>query len=103
MFVALLDRGAVADLLPQVPAREFHRGFAAARAQRIRIALPRQRVFAVRGETVPQFFPGLAARALRATRGEAITELPGRDLRERIYDQSVVEERDEHGMPRLRE
>jgi len=43
------------------------------------------------------------ANALRATRGEAITELPGRDLRERIYDQSVVEERDEHGMPRLRE
>jgi len=43
------------------------------------------------------------ANALRATRGEAITELPGRDLRARIYDQAVTEERDEHGMPRLRE
>lgn len=43
------------------------------------------------------------ANALRATRGEAITDLPGRDLRATIYDQSVVEERDEHGMPRLRE
>ncbi len=43
------------------------------------------------------------ANALRATRGEAITELPGRDMREKIYDQSVSEDRDEHGMPRLRE
>lgn len=43
------------------------------------------------------------ANALRAGRGEPIVELPGRDLRERIYDQAVSEERDEHGMPRLRE
>ena len=43
------------------------------------------------------------ANALRAERGEPITDLPGRDLREKIYDQSVLEERDEHGMPRLRE
>ena len=43
------------------------------------------------------------ANALRASRGEPITELPGRDMRERIYDQAVVEERDAHGMPRLRE
>lgn len=43
------------------------------------------------------------ANALRAARGEPITELPGRDLKQRIYDQAVIEERDEHGMPRLRE
>ncbi|MEG3158663.1 heme biosynthesis protein HemY, partial [Lysobacter zhanggongensis] len=42
------------------------------------------------------------ANALRASRNEPITELPGRDLRERIYDEAVHEERDEHGMPRLR-
>ena len=41
--------------------------------------------------------------ALRATRGEAVAELPGRDLRQRIFDQAAVEERDEHGVPRLRE
>jgi HemY protein len=40
--------------------------------------------------------------ALRASRGEATQELPGRDLRQRIFDQAVVEERDEHGVPRLR-
>ncbi len=40
--------------------------------------------------------------ALRAARGEAIVELPGRDLRQRIFDEAVIEERDEHGMPRLR-
>ncbi len=43
------------------------------------------------------------ANALRAARGEAITELPGRDLRARILDEAVVEERDAHGMPRLRD
>lgn len=43
------------------------------------------------------------ANALNASRGEATTELPGRDLRQKIQDQAVVEERDEHGMPRLRE
>ena len=26
----------------------------------------------------------------------------GRDLRQKIFDQAVIEERDEHGMPRLR-
>ncbi|MFC5570892.1 heme biosynthesis protein HemY [Lysobacter yangpyeongensis] len=41
--------------------------------------------------------------ALRATRGEAVDELPGRDLRQKIFDQAAVEERDEHGVPRLRE
>jgi HemY protein len=40
--------------------------------------------------------------ALRATRGETIDELPGRDMRQRIFDQAAVEERDEHGVPRLR-
>ncbi|WP_408951294.1 heme biosynthesis HemY N-terminal domain-containing protein [Lysobacter sp. Hz 25] len=40
--------------------------------------------------------------ALRAARGEAATELPGRDLRQKIFDEAVIEERDEHGMPRLR-
>ncbi|RDZ26725.1 heme biosynthesis HemY N-terminal domain-containing protein [Lysobacter silvisoli] len=42
------------------------------------------------------------ANALHAARGEATTELPGRDLRQKIFDEAVVEERDEHGMPRLR-
>ncbi|QWF17486.1 heme biosynthesis HemY N-terminal domain-containing protein [Lysobacter capsici] len=40
--------------------------------------------------------------ALRAGRGEAITELPGRDLRQKLFDEAVIEERDEFGMPRLR-
>jgi HemY protein len=40
--------------------------------------------------------------ALRATRGETVSELPGRDLRQKIFDQAAVEERDEHGVPRLR-
>ncbi|MDQ3056806.1 MAG: heme biosynthesis protein HemY [Pseudomonadota bacterium] len=43
------------------------------------------------------------ANALRASRGEPIAELPGRDLRQKIYDQAVTEERDVHGVPRLRE
>ncbi len=42
------------------------------------------------------------ANALNARRGEATSELPGRDLRQKIFDEAVVEERDEHGMPRLR-
>ena len=41
------------------------------------------------------------ANALRATRGESTVELPGRDMRQRIHDEAVIEERDEHGMPRL--
>ena len=43
------------------------------------------------------------ANALRASRGEAVSELPGRDLRQKIFDQAAIEERNEHGMPRLRE
>lgn len=43
------------------------------------------------------------ANALAAKRGVAATELPGRDLRQKIFDEAVVEERDEHGVPRLRE
>ncbi|MGO4775556.1 heme biosynthesis HemY N-terminal domain-containing protein, partial [Lysobacter sp. 2RAB21] len=35
--------------------------------------------------------------ALRATRGEATTELPGRDLRQKLFDEAVTEERDEFG------
>ena len=42
------------------------------------------------------------ANALQANRGEATRELPGRDLREQIGDSAAIEERDEHGMPRLR-
>ena len=43
------------------------------------------------------------ANALRASRNEPVQELAGRDLRQKIYDQAAVEERNEHGMPRLRE
>ena len=42
------------------------------------------------------------ANALRATRNETVVELPGRDLRQKIHDQAAMEERDEHGVPRLR-
>lgn len=42
------------------------------------------------------------ANALRAARNEAVLELPGRDLRQQIHDQAAIEERDEHGVPRLR-
>ena len=42
------------------------------------------------------------ANALSAMRGQAARQLPGRDLRARIQDEAVVEDRDEHGMPRLR-
>lgn len=41
--------------------------------------------------------------ALRAARGEAVEAFSDRDLRQSIHDQAVIEERDEHGMPRLRE
>lgn len=41
------------------------------------------------------------ANALRAARGEAIGPMPGRGLREQIFDSSVIEERDQHGVPRL--
>lgn len=43
------------------------------------------------------------ANALRATRGEPVTAFDQRDLRQGIHDQAVVEARDEHGLPRLRE
>ena len=42
------------------------------------------------------------ANALRSQRGEAPLDLPGRDLRQQIVDTAAIEERDEHGMPRLR-
>ena len=42
------------------------------------------------------------ANALRSQRGEAPLALPGRDLRQQIGDTAAIEERDEHGMPRLR-
>ncbi|QNP41914.1 heme biosynthesis HemY N-terminal domain-containing protein [Lysobacter solisilvae (ex Woo and Kim 2020)] len=41
--------------------------------------------------------------ALRAIRGDSVDELPGRDLRQKIADQAAVEERDAHGVPRLRQ
>lgn len=40
------------------------------------------------------------ANALRAERGEPAQELPGRDMRQRIHDQAVIEERNEFGLPR---
>jgi HemY protein len=43
------------------------------------------------------------ANALRAARGEAVDVFDQRDLRQTIHDHAVVEERDEHGVPRLRE
>ena len=39
--------------------------------------------------------------ALSAARGEAVEPIPGRGLREQIYDTAVIEERSEHGVPRL--
>lgn len=42
------------------------------------------------------------ANALAATRGEPLVELPGRDLRQRIGDEAAIEDRDAHGVPRLR-
>ena len=41
------------------------------------------------------------ANALRAGRGEPVVEMPGRDMRQRIHDEAVIEQRDEHGVPRL--
>ncbi len=43
------------------------------------------------------------ANALHASRGEPVIDMPGRDMRQQIHDMAVIEERDEHGMPRLRE
>ncbi|MFS8137446.1 MAG: heme biosynthesis protein HemY [Thermomonas sp.] len=42
------------------------------------------------------------ANALRSQRGATLLDLPGRDLRQQIADTAAIEERDEHGMPRLR-
>ncbi len=42
------------------------------------------------------------ANALRALRGEATDALPGRDLRQQILDEAAIEDRDAHGVPRLR-
>ena len=42
------------------------------------------------------------ANALRSQRDDALFELQGRDLRQQIADTAAIEERDEHGMPRLR-
>ncbi|QIL19566.1 heme biosynthesis HemY N-terminal domain-containing protein [Thermomonas sp. HDW16] len=42
------------------------------------------------------------ANALRSQRGEALLDLPGRDLRQQIADTAAIEERDEHGTPRLK-
>ncbi len=42
------------------------------------------------------------ANALHATRFEATEPMPGRGVREQIFDASVIEERDQHGVPRLR-
>jgi HemY protein len=42
------------------------------------------------------------ANALRALRGETTDALPGRDLRQQILDEAAIEERDAHGVPRLR-
>ena len=43
------------------------------------------------------------ANALAASRGQAVVPLPPRELHERIADEALVEDRDEHGLPRLRE
>jgi HemY protein len=39
--------------------------------------------------------------ALRAARGEPTDPMTGRSVREQIFDASVIEERDQHGVPRL--
>jgi HemY protein len=40
--------------------------------------------------------------ALRTARGEATDALPGRDLKQQIQDEAAIEERNAHGLPRLR-
>ena len=42
------------------------------------------------------------ANALRSQRGAPLLDLPGRDLRQQIADTAAIEERNEHGIPRLR-
>ncbi|MDR2871685.1 MAG: heme biosynthesis protein HemY [Xanthomonadaceae bacterium] len=41
------------------------------------------------------------ANALRASRGESVTGLPDRDLREKIKELATPEDRNEHGFPKL--
>ena len=43
------------------------------------------------------------ANAVKAARGETPVTLPARDMRQEIHDAAVVEERDAHGLPRLRD
>ena len=43
------------------------------------------------------------ANALAAARGDAVTPLPTRELHRQIAEEAVFEDRDEHGVPRLRE
>lgn len=43
------------------------------------------------------------ANAVKAARGEVPARLPVRDMRQEIHDAAVVEERDAHGLPRLKE
>ncbi|MBD9480475.1 heme biosynthesis HemY N-terminal domain-containing protein [Pseudoxanthomonas sp. PXM02] len=43
------------------------------------------------------------ANAVKAARGEMPVKLPVRDMRQEIHDAAVVEERDAHGVPRLKD
>jgi len=43
------------------------------------------------------------ANALAAARGGAVTPLPARELHRQVADEAVLEDRDQHGVPRLRE
>jgi len=57
--------------------------------------------FAAAGE--PQLAAQCYRNALHGSRGHVISELTGhRDLRAQIHDQAVAEDRDDHGVPRLR-
>ncbi len=56
-------------------------------------------VHAIRGDTANAM--SCFRNALRAARGEALTPLAGRSLRERTLDAEVIEERDDNGVPRL--
>ncbi|MDI1252401.1 heme biosynthesis HemY N-terminal domain-containing protein [Thermomonas sp.] len=42
------------------------------------------------------------ANALRSQRSATLLDMPGRDLRQQIADTAAIEERNEHGIPRLR-
>lgn len=43
------------------------------------------------------------ANSVRAVRGDVPVKLPVRDMRQEIHDAAVVEERDAHGVPRLKD